>query len=78
MDDMSTMTIRLPEERHARLRRLARQRGTSVTKLVTDFSNAGLSQGEAEMRFRALAKKGSPARALEILGEVEMALTRRK
>ena len=74
---MSTMTIRIPEDRHERLRQLAKYRGISVNKLVEEFSTIGLAQFDAELRFRSLAARGSPKRALAILDKVEAAFGRR-
>ena len=75
---MATLTIRLPADRHARLRQLARRRGVSVSKLLHDLSSSGLAQFEAEGRFRELAAGGSPKRALKLLDKVDAALGRRK
>ncbi len=50
---MSTMTIRIPNDRHERLRQLAKYRGISVNKLVEEFSTTGLAQFDAELRFRS-------------------------
>ena len=70
---MSTMTIRLPEDRHARLKQLAKYRGISVNKLVEEFSTIGLAQFDAELRFRALAARGSARRGLQLLDKLESA-----
>lgn len=74
---MSTMTIRLPEDRHARLKQLAKYRGISVNKLVEEFSTIGLAQFDAELRFRALAARGSPRRGLQLLDKLESAFARK-
>jgi HicB family len=74
---MSTMTIRIPEDRHERLRQLAKYRGISVNKLVEEFSTIGLAQFDAELRFRSLAARGSPKRALAIIDKVDAAFGRR-
>lgn len=75
---MATMTIHLPAARHARLKRLARQRGVSVNQLLEEFSVSGLAQSDAEARFREQAAKGSPARALKLLDKVDAAFARGK
>lgn len=75
---MTTLTIRVPKARHARLRRLARERGVSVNRLLEDFSKSGLAQSDAELRFRALATKGAAARALKLLDKVDRAFGRAK
>ena len=75
---MTTLTIQVPNARHARLRRLARERGVSVNRLLEDFSATGLAQGDAERRFRALATKSSPAKALKLLDRIDEAYSRGK
>jgi len=68
---MATVTLQLTQSRQARLRRMARARGVSVNKLMEESSAIGLAQFEAEVRFLALAAKGSPARALALLDKVD-------
>ena len=68
---MSTLTIRMPEQKHARLRRLADSRGLSMNKLIDELATVALAQHDAETRFRALASKGSPKRGLEILDKLD-------
>ena len=75
---MSTMTIRIPNDRHERLRQLAKYRGISVNKLVEEFSTIGLAQFDAELRFRSIASRGDPKRALAILDKVDAAFGRKK
>jgi hypothetical protein len=68
---MSTLTVRLPELKHARLRRLADSRGVSMNKLIEELTTAALAQHDAEVRFRALAAKGSVARGLDLLDKLD-------
>ena len=56
---MSTLTIRLPDDTHARMRVLARQRAMSVNKLMEELCTIAVTQHDAETRFRALAARGS-------------------
>jgi len=72
------MTIRIPNDRHERLRQLAKYRGISVNKLVEEFSTIGLAQFDAELRFRSIASRGDPKRALAILDKVDAAFGRKK
>jgi predicted transcriptional regulator len=73
---MSTLTIRLPEDKHARLRELARQRGMSLNRLMDELSTTALVQYDTEMRFRALAAKGSPKAGLRILDKLDRAYSK--
>ncbi|HXJ93426.1 MAG TPA: toxin-antitoxin system HicB family antitoxin [Terriglobia bacterium] len=74
---MSILTIRLPEVKHARLRRLADSRGVSMNKLIDELATVALAQHDAEVRFRALAVKGSPARGLYLLDKLDREFRRR-
>ncbi len=64
---MTTLTIRLPDDTHARLRQLAKQRKMSLNKLIEELSTIALTQFEAETRFRARATQGSVATGLQLL-----------
>jgi len=68
---MSTLTIRLPGDKHERLRELARQRGVSINRLMDELSTMALTQHDTEIRFHTLAAKGSPKAALRILGKLD-------
>ena len=68
---MSTLTIRLPEVKHARLRRLAQSRGISMNQLMDELATVALAQRDAELRFHALAARGSAARGLALLDKLD-------
>ncbi len=70
---MSTLTIRMPNATHARLRDLARTRGVSINKLIEEMATATLSAHDAEVRFRLMAARGNPKRALALLGRLDAA-----
>lgn len=74
---MSTLTIRMPDDTHARLRELARSRGLSVNKLIEEMTTATLAAHDAEVRFRLMAARGNPKRALALLDRLD-AMDRRK
>ncbi len=75
---MSTLTIRLPEEKHARLRQLAKHRGISVNKLMEELATISLAEFDAESRFRALAARGSADEGLALLDKLDKAFESRK
>jgi len=68
---MSTLTIRIPETKHSRLRRLAESRGVSMNKLIDELATIALTQHDAELRFHALAGKGSAQRGIELLDKLD-------
>jgi predicted transcriptional regulator len=68
---MSTLTIRLPDDKHARLRQLAKHRDISVNKLVEELATISIAEFDAESRFRALAARGTAAKGLAILDKLD-------
>lgn len=68
---MSTLTIRLPDDTHKRLKFLAEKRNMSVNKLFEEFSTMALAEFDAETRFRAQALRGKNARGLELLDKID-------
>lgn len=68
---MSTLTIRIPDAKHSRLRSLAKARGVSVNKLIDELATVALAQRDAETRFRSLAAKGSAKRGLALLNKLD-------
>jgi predicted transcriptional regulator len=66
---MSALTVRLPDEKHARLRALAQSRGTTLNALIDEMATMMLVEHDAEVRFRLRAARGSgkAARGLALL-----------
>ena len=75
---MATMTIRLPDAKHERLKQLAEQRGLSLNKLFEEWSTIALTEHDVETRFRILAAKGNPKRALRILDKIDAAFAKKR
>ena len=70
---MATMTIRIPDAKHERLRRLAEQQGISLNKLVEEWANIALGQHDSEARFRAMAARGDANRGLRLRDQLDSA-----
>ncbi len=68
---MSTVTIRLPDDTHGRLKEIAKSRRMSVNKLVEELSTIVIAQHDAETRFRAIAARGSIDAGLRILDKLD-------
>lgn len=75
---MATLTIRMPDHTHARLKQLARARRLSVNKLMEEFSTVALAEFDAETRFRARAARGNVQRGLELLDKLDRADRKRE
>jgi predicted transcriptional regulator len=68
---MATLTIRLPDEKHARLKELALSRGISVNKLVEELSTIALTEFDAYTRFKAMAAMGNVNEGLALLDKLD-------
>jgi predicted DNA-binding protein len=68
---MATLTIRLPDEKYARLKELALSRGISVNKLVEELSTIALTEFDAYTRFRAMAALGNVNEGLALLDKLD-------
>jgi len=55
---MSRSTIRLPDEKHQRLKALSRHRGASMNRLISDVITLFLAESDAEVRFQIRARRG--------------------
>ena len=64
---MATLTIRLPDDKHTRLKALAKRRKLSVNKLVEELSTQAIAEFDSENRFRAMAARGSVKKGLKVL-----------
>ena len=61
----------MPDDRHSRLKALAASQGVSVNKMIEEITTAALVEFDTHNRFKARAAKGSAARGLEILDELD-------
>jgi predicted transcriptional regulator len=68
---MATLTIRLPDDKHARLKQLAEHRQISMNKLIEDLTTVALAQFDAELRFRARAARGPAEEGLRLLDQLD-------
>ena len=71
---MTTLTLRLPDDTHARLKELARHRGVSLNKLMVELATIAVTRHDAEARFRVLAADGSADMGLDVLDKLDPAL----
>ena len=68
---MSALTIRLPDDKHQRLKELSQRRGVSINRLIDEMTTLMLAEFDAETRFRLLAERGQgkTERGLELLAK---------
>lgn len=68
---MGTLTIRLPDDKHNRLKELAQAKNISVNKLIEELSTIALVEFDANTRFKAMAATGNPEEGLRILAKLD-------
>lgn len=68
---MSTVTLRIPDDKHERLKAMAKARQISVNKLLDELATIALTEYDAKTRFELLATQGNPAKGLELLDKLE-------
>jgi predicted DNA-binding ribbon-helix-helix protein len=56
---MSALIIRLPDDKHERLKQLAKARKVSVTKLIDEMATILLADHDAQTRFELRAARGA-------------------
>ncbi len=56
---MSALTLRLPDDKHDRLKALARRKGTSVNRLMEEMATLMIAEFDAETRFLVRAARGA-------------------
>lgn len=70
---MRMITIRLPDDKHTRLRQLAESRAMSMNKLFEELATMALTQFDVETRFRARAARGDVTVGLRLLEKLDEA-----
>ncbi len=68
---MSTLHLRIPDEKHQRLKKLAKAKNISVNKLMEELATMALAEYDLETRFKVRASRGSTEKALEVLEKLK-------
>ena len=68
---MSALTVRLSDDKHQRLKALARSRGTTLNRLIDEMTTQMLTEHDAELRFQLRAARGvgQEQRAIELINK---------
>jgi hypothetical protein len=68
---MGSLHLRIPDEKHQRLKELAKSKNTSVNKLLEELTTMALTEYDLETRFRLRASRGSTEKALLVLDKLK-------
>ncbi len=56
---MSALTVRLADDKHQRLRQLAKMRATTINSLIDETVTLMLAEFDTEVRYRIRAQRGA-------------------
>jgi hypothetical protein len=56
---MTILIVRLPDEKHRRLKALAKNRGTPLNRLIDEVTTVMLAEYDTETRLRLRAERGA-------------------
>ena len=68
---MATVTIRLPVDKHQRLKQLAQSRGISINKLMEEFSTMAIAEFDSYNRFKLMVLESNPKEGLNLLDKLD-------
>jgi predicted transcriptional regulator len=68
---MAAFMVRIADDKHERLKELAKARGMSLNKLMKELSTIALAEFDAETRFKAMAAKGNHSRGIAVLDKLD-------
>lgn len=75
---MSTITIRLPETKHARLKTYAKAQNVSLNKLFEEWATVALAQQDAQASYAMRQSRGDRQRGLALLDKLDGHLSTEK
>lgn len=68
---MSTITFRLPDSKHDKLKQLAKSQNISVNRLLDELSSMAIAGYDTKMQFELRRSVGDSNKGLEILDKLE-------
>ena len=71
---MSTITLRIPDSKHERLKQYAKDQGVSLNKLFDEFATVALAQFDAKTRFTLNGANGDTKVGLNLLDKLDKEL----
>lgn len=55
---MTALTLRLPDEKHLRLKQLAKKKGVTINRLLDEMTTLMLAEFDIETRYKARVERG--------------------
>jgi predicted transcriptional regulator len=71
---MATLTVRIPDDKHLRLKQLAESKGISINKLIEELSTVALAEFDTYNRFKLMAARGDVKKGLKLLDKLDLVI----
>jgi hypothetical protein len=68
---MSALTIHLRDDKHERLKALAKSKSISVDELMIEIATVALDNNDARIRYATRSARVNPERALKLLDKLD-------
>ena len=68
---MATLTMRIPDDKHLRLKQLAEAKGISMNKLIEELSTIALAEFDNHNRFKLMVARGDAKEGLRLLDKLD-------
>lgn len=68
---MASFMVCIADDKHERLKELAKSRGMSLNKLMEELSTIALAEFDAETRFKAMVAQGNYERGIALLNKLD-------
>ena len=68
---MGSLHLRISDDKHQRLKELAKSKNISVNKLLEELTTIALTEYDLETRFKLRASRGSTEKALLVLDKLK-------
>lgn len=69
--NMGSLHLRISDDKHQRLKELAKSKNISVNKLLEELTTMALTEYDLETRFKLRASRGSTEKALLVLDKLK-------
>jgi hypothetical protein len=73
---MPTITLRLPEAKHERLKHLGRSKNVSLNKLFEDWATVALVQEDIQSSYEISKARGNRQHGLDLLDKLDKAFAK--
>jgi len=68
---MSTLTVRLPDDKHDGLKTLVAHKKLSLNKVIEELTTQALAEFDTKERFKTIAATGDKQKGVDLLNKLD-------